>query len=314
MRHNGRRLAMLGLALATAGCFDAHGREGGDGGTAPGDGGRVITSCEEARFAPDGAACAFVGSCEGMPIPCGPSSSVSCVDGRIRTLRPICTRALPRNCDEYLAWGLPPGDICLTSDFTGCTLELDSCCVRQIDCRENRIVDDTWCTGCGPHDTCPGYAAPPPAFPPCTSSADCEGGIACRPPSARDVCGICRPSSRECEADADCGPGGVCAERELPCSCEGEPDTICTIDCRTAESDPCAAGERCSTEDGHCRAISCAEGWACALNERCTPGAGASDAHGCARLECDDASDCDCGACIDGRCEDGPGVCMPPVP
>lgn len=315
MRHDGRRLAALGLALVTAGCWGAHGRAGGDGGMPPGDGGHVITRCEEALSARDGAACAFIGSCEGMPVPCGPNSSVMCVDGRIRTLHPICTRALPRNCEEYLAWGLPPGDICLTSEFTGCTLEAGPCCVRHIDCADNQISDLTSCVGCEPHETCPGLPPPPPAFPPCTSSADCPAGIACRPPSGPAPCGICRPTSRECEADAECGPGRVCAEHAEPCACSGDLSTVCTVDCRSAESEPCAAGERCSVSDGRCRAISCTEGWACALNERCTPGAdAATDAHGCSRLECGDASDCDCGVCIEGRCEDGPGLCMPPVP
>lgn len=313
MRHKGH-LAALGVALATTGCFDAHGLDrGGDGGTPPTDAGGVIRSCDEARFAPEGAPCAFTGSCEGMPVPCGPSTSVTCVDGRIRTLRPICTRALPRNCDEYLSWGLPPGDFCIDGEFEGCTLELGDCCVRSIDCTGNVIVDVTACADCDPGGVCPGYAPPPPAFPPCRSSDDCEGGIGCTPPGAPQVCGACRIATRECEEDADCGPGGVCTTRELPCACD-QPDTVCAIDCRTAESDPCAAGERCAS-DGHCRAIPCTESWECAPNTRCDPSVdAATDAHGCARMTCESAADCDCGVCMDGICQDGPGVCMPPVP
>jgi hypothetical protein len=224
----------------------------------------------------------------------------------------ICSPAPVRDCAEYLARGGVPGVFCLDDQFEGCTLDEGDCCARRIDCVGGVVVDQRACGDCV-DDVCPGYAPPPPEHPTCTSTLACEG-LPCVPPGTPRGCGFCRPAEHECEGDGDCGPGSFCVERPASCLCDGATQRVCEIDCRTAESDPCAAGERCAS-DGRCRPLSCEGEWACGVNLRCTPGADAiTDAHGCSRLACDTALDCDCGSCIDGLCYDGPGTCEPPVP
>lgn len=312
MRHNRTGIAVVAGALALAGCFDAHGLERDvDAGPPLGDGGAVVRDCGSAMWAPEGAACDFDDVCRGFDGECGPPSTIQCVEGRIRVLRPICTRALPTNCDEYLRYGDVPGAFCLSSEFEGCTIREGDCCARRIACVDDAITDDTVCGDCDP-GFCPGYAPPPPELPGCTSSSDCES-FPCAPAGTPRGCGICREPVRACEDDAGCAPGQVCVEETDPCSCGGA-GTACVMDCRTAESDPCGEEARCGAS-GACEVIDCGAGWACPLNTRCHAASdGARDAHGCGRIACDAASDCDCGVCMDGVCQDGPGVCLPPVP
>lgn len=312
MRHTPWHAALVTLSLSLTGCFDTHGRDDlVDAGPLPGDGGWVIRDCAEASFASEGAPCDFEGSCVGGGTDCGPPTTIQCIEGRVRILRPICTRAPVRDCMEYLSWSYP-GDFCLEPEFMGCTIDVGGCCTRRIVCVGSAIADETVCVDdCGT-EVCPGYAPPPPELPGCTSSLECEGGIPCVPAGSPPGCGICREPVRECESDADCGVAGTCVETSAPCSCGG-PDSACAPDCRTAESDPCGEGSRCGT-DGHCRPISCLDGHSCPANMRCTEdGPSPPDGHGCSRIACSVASDCDCGVCMDGLCQDGPGVCMPPV-
>lgn len=293
-------------AFLLAGCFDTHGRGGGDAGP-EGDGG-VIRACSLARFAPEGAPCDFAGSCDGGLGECGPPTTIQCVEGRIRVLHPICIRAFPRNCEEYLRWGAP-GDFCIEDDFTGCTLDESGCCSRRIDCVGNSVIDETVCGDCEPR-SCPGYMPPPPVYPSCRSGSDCDESVGgCTPAGTPHACGVCREPVTDCLTDADCAIGDLCIEEEgAPCGCRG-PDRVCAPDCRVVD-DACGPDEICDVA-GRCRAPSCTDGFACPSNMRCEREGG--DAHGCARVGCTVDSDCDCGLCMDGVCQDGPGECRPPV-
>ncbi|WP_157069760.1 hypothetical protein [Sandaracinus amylolyticus] len=308
MRHTGMGAA-LGAALVMGGCFGAHGR-GDDADAGPlGDGG-LVGDCAAASAAPEGAPCVDGLHCDDFGS-CGPSTTIRCVDGRLRRMSRICSpppRA--RDCDEYARFAGGPV-LCDAAEFVGCTRDEGDCCFTRIDCEGGMVVETRLCGDC--EGECPGYTPPPPEHPICTSSVACEG-FPCVPPGTPRACGICRPAEHQCEVDGDCGPGSFCVERAASCLCDGATQRVCEIDCRTAESDPCAAGERCGS-DGRCRVLSCEGEWTCGVNQRCTPGADApTDAHGCSRVACDTALDCDCGACIDGLCYDGPGTCEPPVP
>lgn len=302
-----------GIAIVTAclavGCFDSHG-DGDDAGTPPGDGGAGWTDCWSALSgATSGDPCSFEGVC-GFP-GCGdePSEQASCVDGRVRFITPICTRAWWTSCDDFVAegWGAE-GDACDPSSFGVCSRDLGDCCFESISCDSGLVSMLEACADCE-LAWCDDYVGPGPGSPTCTTSADCAGGAPCVSTDAPPFCGICFPTPHECESSADCADGTVCVSERFDCGCDGELGTACRAPC-TADS--CAEGFACTSE-GTCEALSCRGGFACPSNTDCTdvtsPGA-IVDEHGCVRRGCDFDTDCECGVCIEGVCRSGPGVCM----
>lgn len=171
----------------------------------------------------------------------------------------------------------------------------------------------------------------------CKTSDECFKGEVCGPaPEGPCICPqgplACVPAcpATPCGEDDTCQPDGVCAPR----SCED--DWACA---ETHVCDPLA-----KDADGHgCAPLSCADGEiTCDTGFGCGPGVGGLDANGCALLPCDDPAalpcapnfvctenggvfgcwpaqcvthdDCECGSCVLGFCNDGPGVCVPPPP
>jgi hypothetical protein len=62
-----------------------------------------------------------------------------------------------------------------------------------------------------------------------------------------------------------------------------------------------------------CSAVSCVGGaYKCPVNTDCK--ASSTDPNHCATRTCTSDKDCDCGACIGGRCESYLWVCSPPPP
>jgi len=156
---------------------------------------------------------------------------------------------------------------------------------------------------------CDGYT--PPVGDTCRSTEDCPfGGQYCLAPGESDPngCGVCTSLPQACVSDGDCSTGAVCIEHYDPCACEASGIwTTCELAC-TADS--CADGEQCSA-NGHCEPIACDEGYECAPNTRCDPTSAV--AHGCTILSCQTDGDCDCGACVNGSCASGPGLCSFPA-
>jgi len=166
---------------------------------------------------------------------------------------------------------------------------------------------------CGDHgepsdDTggwCAGYA-PPPAG----TEIDCRSDADCSDPAGRCwavgdtspfyASGIC---AHDCTSDPDCGQGQVCVVFNQTFEC-GQCQPACS-------ADSCHPWEHCAA-DGHCRPASCeGEGYACPEQATCAPASRQADVHGCVIPHCTADTDCGCGACVLGRCQDGPGRCEP---
>lgn len=302
------------LAIAISGCFGSHGTD--DDIDVP-DGGTRWTDCWEALYeGHDGEPCAFDESCSDLT-DCGGfgGRELMCLGGELVFFERTCTIAAWSSCDEYLAIGGLRGDACVQETFGECYREIDGCCVRGVRCTGGLVDDREECHGpCG--DFCPDYEPPPPELASCRSTAACADGNPCVPPGTPRACGICFPAERNCADHADCPEGSVCSLEEQPCSCDG-PSSFCVARCTDTS---CPEGESCGA-DGLCAAIDCNTGlYECPLNMRCHARCGACDevppldAHSCWRMNCAFDTDCDCGACVDGLCQSGPGACTPPVP
>lgn len=167
----------------------------------------------------------------------------------------------------------------------------------------------------------------------CTSSTECNGAgltTQCRIEQLSFPCGGIGPPM-ECTFDEECGPDRVCIQQP---SCGG---TMCTDACDATSCEStatcedgrcvqkrcdeagaieCPANYFCDPSDAlradehgcipeSCEAgVSCLPGWDCDANSPL------SDPHGCQQRACNDASDCECGACIDGLCEPYAGACL----
>jgi Cys-rich repeat protein len=151
-------------------------------------------------------------------------------------------------------------------------------------------------------DPAPEVMRPPPNAPPdpigttrpgnrsCTENRDCRRGEVCLPPDHAPP-----GPPPQCQTDAQCTTGEVCN------------DTACVAPCPQA---PCSPGQACS-EGGHCKLIPCNAPGAlvCPQNHRCSTASGA-----CERQTCTSRSQCDVGACFQGRCFAHDAYCMPQNP
>lgn len=313
------RLSLPLSLLVLGGCFGAH-STGEDAGPSPiPDGGELWVDCFDAlRSGSEGQPCAFTDSC-GEPR-CGESGrELLCLSGQLHFVERICTLGPWESCEDYLAHDGVPGSPCVPGTFGSCSSPVEApaeepCCTRQARCDPDSwlTVEEVDCIGCGEPELCEDYAPPPPEHPSCRSTSECTGGAACVPAGTPPGCGICQPATRECESRFACDPGYVCVEELARCACDGEPSSFCRPVCAEGS---CPEGERCADV---CEPIPCDEAYACPANTFCAgPDAdppGPVDAHGCARLGCESDADCDCGACVEGLCQSGPGYCQPPAP
>jgi hypothetical protein len=142
---------------------------------------------------------------------------------------------------------------------------------------------------------CPGTV---PTALDCRADSDCECGDCV----VGSICGA-TGCAAQCGADTDCDTGMVCIGGCCP---------YCAPACTSTS---CAEGQRCNEANGRCERIPCDEGGpACPVNTRCTADPAGTAGGSCVPLSCTIDGDCDCGACIDGRCWDRPGQCCPPLP
>jgi hypothetical protein len=154
-------------------------------------------------------------------------------------------------------------------------------------------------------DVCEGYVPGPGT--PCGDSTACEGVDGLCFPSGTGCCPVKMMAPRTCASDPDCASGAVCEEYV--------PDTACTFGLGTRCVPACTAGEACGDGDGLCDAggrcvpLACPTAWTCPENFDCEASNPGADVHGCARRTCTADTDCECGACVNGGCHDGPGRC-----
>lgn len=209
------------------------------------------------------------------------------------------------SCVAYLDGGGSPDDPCAPS-FGMCS-DGEGCC-NTYTCEDGHVVETPpLCDGpCILRGTCAGYVPPPPDRMRCRTDADCgDPDMGCLPPGEPEppCCGICFEPPRECGDGLDCSIGNVCESTPVTCSCSG-PATSCVPDCRLGS---CAGTDVCDVGTGLCRPPRCDEGAECPPSATCTGGE-------CVRRTCTADSDCDCGACVDGRCYEGEGSCIVTAP
>jgi hypothetical protein len=131
----------------------------------------------------------------------------------------------------------------------------------------------------------------------------CPSETVCAPEREGDGHGcapsLCDAGDYECSSDTVCAPeregdGHGCA----PSLCDSEGYT-------------CPEWMTCdptSGADAHgCQFVHCSDGFECAANYDCD--AASPTAPGCVRRSCSADTDCDCGACVFGRCEQHLFVC-----
>lgn len=174
-------------------------------------------------------------------------------------------------------------------------------------------------TGCsddgnGGPDSDAGIDAPMPEGT-CRGFADCPPDESCAGPN--DVaCGI--PPQEGCMSDGDCQLGEVCNVIPDSCSADGF-GSECGQSC--TPGDPCGDNLICA-ENSACRPIACDQpGIECRPSEICDPasidpaGPVYDIDRGCENITCTDDGPCP-GAtvCVNGYCQDGLGMCSPPVP
>jgi len=132
----------------------------------------------------------------------------------------------------------------------------------------------------------------------------CAEDLACAPERTGDVHGcaprLCESEGFECSTDMVCAPeragdGHGCSPR----LCDSE-DYTCP---EAMTCDPVSGA------DAHgCQYVHCNDGAECGLNYDCDPAS--ATAPGCVKRGCSTDTDCDCGACVFGQCEDHLYICV----
>jgi len=167
--------------------------------------------------------------------------------------------------------------------------------------------------GCTPDQICVA-AAPGPCFVGavlghvCTSrctSTSCATGLTCDTTS-----GLCGPTP--CGAAYACPVGLTCAPTRAAADTHGCATAKCDTDgYKCPDGWTCGAGQALDTHG--CSAVSCVGGAVtCPVNTDCK--AGSTGLHNCAARACTADKTCDCGACINGYCQNHLWVCSPPPP
>jgi hypothetical protein len=134
-------------------------------------------------------------------------------------------------------------------------------------------------------------------------ASSCAAGNSCDPMS-----GLCEPTP--CGAAFTCADGLICAPNRTGADVHGCATAHCATDGYVCPSGyTCAAGP--VLDPNGCEAVSCVGGaYHCPSNTDCNRSS--SSPHHCERRSCTSDRNCDCGACIQGYCQDQFYVCSPP--
>jgi hypothetical protein len=168
---------------------------------------------------------------------------------------------------------------------------------------------------CFPDGGCPGDGVCGPAANPCgcnftggtciarCTATSCESGTHCDTAS-----GLCKPTP--CGPNYACGAGTICAPTRAGADAHG-----CAIASCSTDGFTCPTGFTCTAAAGAdangCYPVSCVGGaFKCPANTDCKPGS--TSFHQCDRRACTSDKSCDCGACINGFCQDRLFICSPP--
>ncbi|HVU51759.1 MAG TPA: hypothetical protein VHL80_13780 [Polyangia bacterium] len=140
--------------------------------------------------------------------------------------------------------------------------------------------------------------------PRCTS-APCGAGMTCDASS-----GLCGPTP--CGAAYSCADGLTCAPTRAGADAHGCAAARCDTDgFKCPDGWTCGPGP--SADQNGCAAVSCVGGaFECPVNTDCKPSS--KEWHNCEQRACTSDKTCDCGACINGYCQNQLWVCSPPPP
>lgn len=146
----------------------------------------------------------------------------------------------------------------------------------------------------------------------CDCHCDCGEDADC---TADGAPGVCVPPGEPappcCGAGPQCGPGAPCGATSSgeQMICSTGPCAVCVPPCR--DDAFCGDGNVCSGT-GLCAPARCdADGFACSGGSVCDASSPESDSHGCLHAVCASDSDCESGACVNGRCYAVAGRCVP---
>jgi hypothetical protein len=207
----------------------------------------------------------------------------------------------------------------------------------QTACRTNADCQSTLWT-CGPSYYAPGPGGCGPCMAPpheCTVDGDCGAGKICLPqpsqfcqcPGGATKCapactatsctpnetcdtasGHCKPTP--CGPAYTCGAGLICAPTRAGADANGCAIAKCATDGYACpDGYACGAGQ--NVDFNGCSEVSCVGAqFKCPGNTDCDAASPAP--HHCKRRACTSDQPCDCGACIQGSCQDEFFVCSPP--
>ncbi len=133
----------------------------------------------------------------------------------------------------------------------------------------------------------------------CETQNQCTPGTGCLAPGAPAGCGACNNAPESCANDGACSGTQIC--EPIPCACSSQ--KACTAGC---ESTGCSADMACGA-DHRCHPKACTGASECPSQFACQAG-------GCVRKSCSATAECPGGFCVLGRCHEGKGSCVPPVP
>jgi hypothetical protein len=139
----------------------------------------------------------------------------------------------------------------------------------------------------------------------CRRDTDCQHlspAVVCVPPG--------EPSPPCCGTGPQCGPGRGCPQFSGNATlCTGGPCASCVPPC-TSDS-ACGDGLRCNADQLCVRKRCDTDGYPCAAHSTCSGADPNADSRGCLHDKCATDADCKPGTCVDGRCAEGPGRCVP---
>jgi hypothetical protein len=145
----------------------------------------------------------------------------------------------------------------------------------------------------------------------CPCNCDCRLDVDCQRLSPAVACvPLHEPSPPCCGTGPQCGPGRGCPKVSGTATlCSGGPCASCVPPCMSDSG--CGDGLRCNADQLCIRKRCDTDGYPCAAHSACSGADPNADSRGCLHDRCATDADCEPGACVNGRCADGPGRCVP---
>lgn len=145
----------------------------------------------------------------------------------------------------------------------------------------------------------------------CHDDSECDPDAAefCFAPDENN-CGACQVPDAPCLDQSECDIGLLCVPFDAPCACEpGAMQCVPILPCMNDQQ--CADDQFC--DQNACAPATCdGQMFDCPPLFDCVPNSAPKD-H-CVRRACEADEDCDGAFCVENRCFETLGACMPPAP